>query len=192
MTALNALWRSLGWPGKEHLYMVQRDDGWVADGLVMASLAAEPFRFHYRIYLDGDCNVQRVVTSQPFFELAEERLAECHLCRDDEGQWSAKGFTDVDDLNGCIDVDITISAFTNTLPIRRLKLPVGESADIDVAWIHVPELTVQRARQRYTHLEHADDYHHYRFEGLDSGFCADIVVDAEGLVVDYPDLFTRL
>ena len=88
-----------------------------------------------------------------------------------------------------IDVDITATPFTNTLPIRRLNLSAGQSADITVAYIDVPSLTVTADPQRYTCLE---PMRRYRFESLDSDFMREIEVDEHGLVVLYPDLFRRV
>lgn len=89
---------------------------------------------------------------------------------------------------GCIDVDIMAVTFTNTLPIRRLQLPIGESHEIRAAFITVPELEVQVARQRYTRLSENE----YRYEGVDTGFTAVLTVDAGGIVVDYPQLSRRV
>jgi hypothetical protein len=112
---------------------------------------------------------------------------------DDDGSWRHRGFEQVPDLTGCIDIDIAVTPFTNTLPIRRLQLlEEGQSAEIAVAWIHIPELTIENARQRYTLLERTGTGARYRFEGLSSGFQADLDVDADGLVIDYPGLWERV
>jgi hypothetical protein len=192
MTVTSVLWRSLAWPGKEHLYLTQADTGWVADGLVMAAPQRPPFRFHYRIEVDEDWTFRRLETHRPFLEITAERLPDGELSRDASGAWRASGFDDVPDLTGCVDIDITVTPFTNTLPIRRLKLDVGASSEIDVAYLLVPEMRLSRARQRYTHLGGADEFDRYRFESLSTDFTAEIAVDDEGLVVDYPDLFTRV
>lgn len=92
------------------------------------------------------------------------------------------------DLAEAIDVDIVITPFTNTLAIRRLALEVGQSADIVTSWVDVPALQVIPDPQRYTRIEDRV----YRFESLDSDFTADIVVDEDGFVVDYPGLFERV
>ena len=93
----------------------------------------------------------------------------------------------LDRLAGALDVDIAATPFTNTLPIWRLGLGIGESADIVTAYIDVPALTVQSDPQRYTRL----DERSYRYESRDSGFARDITVDDAGFVVDYPGLFRR-
>lgn len=85
-------------------------------------------------------------------------------------------------------MDITATPFTNTLPIRRLRLRSGQAETILVAWVEVPALTVVAKPQRYTCLEPG----RYRFEALDSGFTRDIEVDEDGLVRTYPDLFRRV
>jgi hypothetical protein len=95
----------------------------------------------------------------------------------------------VPELDGAIDVDVSATPFTNTLPIRRLDLAEGQSADIRAAYVSLPELTVKIDPQRYTCLERG---RRYRYESLDSEFVREIVIDAEGLVVTYPGLFKRV
>jgi hypothetical protein len=93
------------------------------------------------------------------------------------------------DLAGAIDIDISITPFTNTLPIRRLNLQRGQSQDIGVVYVRLPGMAIALARQRYTCL---DPGRRYRYESLDSGFTRDIEVDADGLVTEYPGLFRRI
>ena len=108
------------------------------------------------------------------------------LHREGSGRWSQDGL-DRPDLADAIDIDLAFSPFTNTLPIRRLDLPVGRSAEIVVAYVVAPSLGVLPDRQRYT--RRAVD--RYLFESLDGDFAREITVDSDGLVVDYPGLFTR-
>ncbi|HWA47108.1 MAG TPA: putative glycolipid-binding domain-containing protein [Dongiaceae bacterium] len=104
------------------------------------------------------------------------------------GRWSDAGGTWIPALDGCIDVDLSLTPATNTLPIRRLGLPVGEGADIKVAYVLAPDLSLRAGPQRYTRL--GDRF--WRFRGVDIDFTADISVDEEGFVVDYPGLFQRI
>jgi uncharacterized protein len=91
------------------------------------------------------------------------------------------------EFTGAIDVDLAMTPFTNTLPIRRLGLAVGASADIIVVYVTFPDLAVIADPQRYTRLAERT----YRFESLDGGFVRNIEVDEHGLVVTYPGLFRR-
>lgn len=110
------------------------------------------------------------------------------LVSDSSGKWSGTNGA-IPNEAGAIDIDISITPFTNTLPIRRLHLAEGESAEISVVYITVPDLRLSLERQRYTCLA---PYKRYRFESLDGDFTRDIEVDEYGLVTLYPDLFRRI
>jgi hypothetical protein len=87
-----------------------------------------------------------------------------------------------------VDVDLPITPFTNTLPIRRLGLRAGEHAEIPVVYVHSPALTLEVDRQIYTCLA---PLHRYHYAAADGSFSREIEVDARGLVLTYPGLFRR-
>ncbi len=91
-------------------------------------------------------------------------------------------------MSGCADVDLGFTPATNTLPIRRLDLPIGAQSEITAAWVKFPELTVQPLNQRYTRLSGTL----YCYESLENGFRAEIEVDDEGLVVRYAGGWERI
>ena len=86
----------------------------------------------------------------------------------------------------CADVDLSFTPATNTLPIRRLGLGVGEKADIAVAWLRWPELKVERVGQRYARLA-ADRYRYTQGD-----FEAELTVDEHGLVLEYDGLWKAI
>ena len=65
------------------------------------------------------------------------------------------------------------------LPIRRLRLGVGESKTIQAAWVRFPQLDVVKAAQTYTRL----DEFTYRYSS--GTFEADLTVDDDGIVTQY-------
>ena len=91
------------------------------------------------------------------------------------------------DFAGCTDIDISCTPFTNTLPIRRLNLKIGESAEIQVLHVDCPQIRFEVSRQRYERLSESQ----YRFTSLENDFTAIITVDENGFVTDYPELFER-
>jgi hypothetical protein len=92
-----------------------------------------------------------------------------------------------------VDIDIYPSPVTNSLPIRRLaEMQAGRPVALDVAWVVLPELTIQVARQEYTLLERGADGSRWRFRGLDSDFTAELPADRDGLVLDYPGIARRV
>jgi hypothetical protein len=98
------------------------------------------------------------------------------------------GSEDPDLLYGAFDVDLSGSPLTNTLPIRRLNLvgaDKGVAHRLSVAWVLLPSLEVVQADQIYTKLG----------DGLvrcaGETFSADLMVDDDGFVRDYPGLAER-
>jgi len=58
-----------------------------------------------------------------------------------------------------------------------------------VAYISTPDLQVTRVEQAYSCVELNREY---RYEGIFRNFTANLSVDEDGFVIDYPTLFTRL
>jgi uncharacterized protein len=110
------------------------------------------------------------------------------IASDGAGRWSDHAGTQLPELAGAIDVDLSATPFTNTLPIRRLGLRSGQSETIQVVYVQFPDLTVTIDRQCYTCLEPGRRYRH---ESVDSDFTREIEVDGNGLVMAYPGLFRR-
>ncbi len=106
--------------------------------------------------------------------------------RNRDGTWSVNQKPRLD-LKGAVDIDLAFSPFTNTLPVRRLSLPVGGRAEIITAYVDVPSLRVTPDPQAYTRTA----TNLYLYESLDSDFTRQITVDAHGFVIDYPGLYSR-
>lgn len=192
----HVIWEARAWPGFEHLCIEEwsGDAGFTIDGLIVAVLSARPSRIWYRIELESDWTFRSLhmsVTDEISefdagpLDLDGESL---ELVRTPDGRWDHDLTHERTDLGDCVDIDIAVTPLTNTLPIRRLNLAVGESAEISVVYVTVPNLTLAPAPQRYTRLDDST----YRYESLDSDFVADITVDEHGLVTDYPGLFRRV
>lgn len=113
------------------------------------------------------------------------------LSVDDAGHWH-RDDTALPGLDGCVDIDIDRSPLTNTLPIRRLTWLPRAAQDLDVAYVSIPDLSVRPVRQSYTLLPGGDKGGEamYRYESGD--FRADLHVDADGFVTDYPGLWDRI
>lgn len=110
--------------------------------------------------------------------------------RSADGRWSRDG-VDQPELTGCVDVDVAAAPATNTLPIRRMDLAVGETREFPVAWVDVPSLRMRRSSQRYTRLPGDGEVDRYEYrDDLYGPF--ELTVDAAGMVVDYEDLARRL
>jgi hypothetical protein len=178
-------WSALQWSSVEHVAI--RDDGddrtadgWTADGAMVAVLDGEPARLSYRLRVDVDGTTRKLEVSET---IGGTSLT---LRSDGQGHWSDADGVALSELDGCIDVDISTTPLTNTLPIRRLRLAPGETADITAAYVDVPSLVVRPATQRYTRVDEST----YRYAS--GAFTADLTVDADDLVMDYAGLWRRV
>ncbi len=179
---LEVLWRQLVEMGAEHL-LLSMNGAIHADGMAVGEIDSSAYRIHYQIDCDEGWNVLGLKVEDL---LSDSVLA---LARTAENRWNDADGTMLDALEGCIDVDLMFTPFTNTLPIRRLKLEPGEARDIAVVYVGLPGLQVSRFRQRYTCLSSGNGGATYRYESVESGFTAELKVDADGLVLDYPNIF---
>jgi hypothetical protein len=179
------MWSAWAGTGLGHLRLVLRESGVVADGIVLGVEEGQPFRLAYEVRCDAYWRVRATRVGVP------SESPKVELLSDGEGNWATSDGRAVAYLEGCGYVDISETPYTNTLPIRRLGLLPGESADVSVAYFDGAELQPWPEPQRYTRLEERDGGGLYRFESLDGEFTADLPVDSDGLVLDYPGLFRR-
>ena len=150
---------------------------------VLAVEEALPLRVDYHLVCGASWQTRLLALGQNHGG-AHRRL---RLERDRHDCWRIDD-AEAPSLARCTDVDLGISPATNALPINRLGLAPGESAEIRAAWVRFPSLEVQAARQSYERL----DDRTYRYRGLDSGFTAVITVDGDGFPVDYEGIWRRV
>jgi uncharacterized protein len=168
--------------GLEHLLLKERE----ADSVILAYDEEQgPFRLTYRLTWDASW---RLRAAQLAVATASSNRS-LSLQTDGEGHWRDGDGQSIAELEGCMDIDIWPTPFTNSFPIRRAPMAVGERRQFRMAWIFAPDLTFQSQPQAYTRL--AEQL--YLFENLDgSDFQAELTVDEAGIVLDYPDFFRRV
>jgi uncharacterized protein len=109
------------------------------------------------------------------------------LATDGHARWGEMNGAHREELDGARDISLSCTPFTATLPIRRLPMQVGDSADLAVVDIDVETLEVRRRMHRYTRLTESRWSVHHDDDNLIPTF----EVDEYGVVVDMPDLFRR-
>jgi len=185
---LEAVWVPWDGRGLEHLRLRFGEEGIEADGVVIGEEDGVTFRARYVIRCDPGWRTREMILD-PL-----DGRDSLHLRSDGKGNWSDASGRSIPELEGCSDVDLSATPFTNTLPIRRLDLSEGESSEIVAVYMDVPNVRLHASGQRYTCLQRNAEGSLYRYEdeGLFHGFAVDLPVDAAGLVLDYPGLFRRM
>ena len=180
--ALAARWRPVGVAGLEHLDLRPEGGAIVADSVVIGTRGGVPYGLRYRLVCRDDWVTRSL-------DIAATDGRSLRLRSDGDGAWTDGEDLPLAHLDGCVDVDLAGSPFTNTLPIRRAGLRAGGDP-VEFRMAYVPFDTFEPAvdGQCYRCLEAG---RLYRYEAADRSFTADIAVDGDGLVTDYPGLFAR-
>jgi uncharacterized protein len=142
-------------------------------GWVVARVDGVGCAVSYQIDID-----RQWVTRRARIRLDSEPDRTLEIDHDGRGTWTVNDVTR-SDLAGCLDIDLGISPSTNTLPIRRLQLDVGQAESLDAVWVRFPDLTVDVLSQTYA--RQAESVYRYR----SNSFQADLEVDERGVVVRY-------
>jgi uncharacterized protein len=158
-------------------------EGYEIMGVILVAEAGTPLRIDYRLRCGLDWRTREVDIEQV---LGADRRS-LRLTADGVGAWRVNG-VEAPELTGCIDVDLEFSPSTNALPINRLRLKVGERAEVSAAWVRFPALQVMASHQAYHRLGQAQ----YVFQSLASGFEAILDVDHDGLPVLYSGIWQRI
>lgn len=176
-------WRPVGGDGLEHLTVGPEEDGIVARGVIVGAREGAPYGVDYTIVCGSDWRVRAL-------DLGTTDGMALSLRSDGLGAWVNHDGKALPEFAGCLDVDLAGSAFTNTLPIRRLGPALGErSAHLAILYVPFTTFVPVQDGQIYTGLEGG---RRFRYEAADRSFTAELPVDDDGLVLDYPGLFTRV
>jgi hypothetical protein len=175
-------WRRTDVPGREDARIESVRGGWRLTGALEVRETGVDARLRYVI----DCD-ERWRTCAALIEgTASGRLVRVALVADGAGAWSREG-EPLPALAGALDVDLGFTPATNTLPIRRLALAVGETRPVRSAWLRFPELRLAPLEQTYTREAERVFRYHAMVDG--EPFVARLDTDAFGRVLRYEGLW---
>jgi len=152
------------------------NEGWTADGVIASDKA------HFVLRLSAQWVVQQFLL---FRDLDEPDL---WLANSGGGRWGEMNGAHRTELDGCVDIDLAGTPFTNAIPIRRLPLLVGHSATLRVIAVDVETLGVTVQPQIYTRI----DTHRWRYSSMALRGEVEVNVDEMGFVIDEVGAFRRI
>jgi uncharacterized protein len=176
------LWKNLLINGTDYCALWHTAEGWLLKGTVVGVLEDRPTLANYEVHCDENWRTQRVHVERT----SGNDTKALSLSVEKGGLWRGSK-NELQAVRGCLDIDLSVTPATDTLPIRRLNLGIGQSESVSAAWVRFPELTVQQLSQRYTRT--GEDV--YRYES-NTGFSTEIVIDDFGLVVTYHGGWERI
>ncbi len=176
------LWRRLDVPGHDAAGVEIGSGGAVLSGMAVFHEGA-PTALAYVVRADRDWQ-----TFEAYVHGGRGREAiDLRLRRDAAGTWTLNDVP-CPAVQGCIDLDLSFTPATNLLPLRRLELAVGRSAEVRSAWLEWPEVRLTPLVQRY--LRQSETEYGYESD-LPGGelFRTTLRVQPGGWVVDYGGLW---
>lgn len=171
-----ARWQTWDLEGDETVTLRWENEAWTAMGEVSRE------KVSYVIRLSPTWQLRQFLL---FRDLTEPDL---WLGTDGAGRWGEMNGAHRPELDGCTDLDLSITPFTSTLPIRRFQLDPGDSTEIATVIVDVETLGVTRAVHRYEHLRP----NRWRHTDVKSGESVEFDTDHFGLVNDYEPHFRRI
>lgn len=175
------IWRGIYLPGHEACRLHSHDDEWSFEGTAVFSNDQQPCRLSYLIVCDSRWNTLRGSVSG----WVGNHDVNIELAVGEGREWRLNGRREFA-VDGCVDLDLNFSPVTNTLPIRRLNLAIGEHAEVKAAWLRFPSFELEPLVQVYTRL----DEFRYRYSSSGGEFVRELTVNEVGFVTDYPGFWT--
>lgn len=174
------VWKMLEQPGHEFASIAQKEGGWELSGTAVLLHEHFPSRIDYVVKCDSSWSTR----SAHVLAIIEGETLVIDLEADADKGWRRNGITQPETID-CSDVDLGFSPSTNTLPIRRLALSVGQEAEVKAAWLRFPSFELKELTQVYR--REGDKV--YRYESGGGSFICTLEVNDAGFVTDYPGLW---
>lgn len=174
------LWRGIVLPGHEACRLFSQDSHWRLEGTAVFSHEKQPCRLNYQII----CNATWQTLSARVEGWVGNTTIDIQIRTAARGHWWLNE-TEQPEAAGCTDIDLNFSPSTNLLPIRRLDLAIGQTAEVKAAWLRFPSFKLEPLPQQYRRLDETT----YRYESAGGQFVAELKVNRSGLVVDYPGIW---
>ena len=175
----SVVWRRLDLPGHDACQLLRTGSGFELTGVTVFLHRRRPCSLQYRVC----CNKHWLTDSAHVVGVVGRKTVEVHIQKTRD-HWVLNQ-TVQPGLAGCKDIDLSFTPATNTLPVRRLRLSVGESCATSAAWLRFPSLTIGKLDQTYTYRGRGT----YSYSSFLGKFRRRLSFRPSGLVDSYPALW---
>ena len=179
----NLVWRSKEHTSFENCRTTITNAGVNVSSVIIGVMDDKIFKVEYSLKINSHWETESIEITSTIEGLVQSFSFQSN----GKGSWRRNGEL-LPQFNECIDVDLPLTPFTNTLPINRLKLEHHHQQSIKVVYLDLLNNEMKPVTQRYTRLSESS----YKYENVPNDFEAVIRVDDLGFVVDYPTLFERI
>ncbi|WP_408009336.1 putative glycolipid-binding domain-containing protein [Pseudalkalibacillus sp. A8] len=175
------VWENLVHFGCEYVQTKIRGNELFVESTLIYIENGQPLKVVYRLTLD------QWKTKKATIEVSDHSFIEIN--GDGDGIWFDQYRRWIPELDGTIDIDISATPFSNSLPINRLDWEVNQMREFEMVYIAIPSLQMKKVPQRYTFVEQKNNVQVFQYES--PTYQSLISVDDKGIVLEYPGLFKR-
>jgi len=175
----NIIWTGRLYHSMENCILTKTGTGSEIISTIIGDYANQIYKIDYRI-----CANLKWETTFVNIRTQFDNLVNAMTLEKKDGKWSLNGEPKAE-LGNVPDIDISLTPSTNTLAINRLQLKDGDRQVIEVLYFDIFEKQIKLVKQVYGRLTR----NQYVYENYDGSFKAELIIDEQGLVVDYPELF---
>jgi hypothetical protein len=183
MRPTSILWRRLDTPGHDACRLDQSDAGWMLSGAAVFQHDGLPAWLTYDVACDHEW---RTLHAHVHGSLRSASVR-FDIRRSDQGVWTMNE-TVAPGLEECLDLDLGFTPATNLLPLCRLGLVIGQSANAPAAWLDPATASLDLNPQRYE--RRSNDAWWYEAPRFD--YRALLLVSPTGFVRSYPGLWQEV
>jgi len=177
---------NITWKGIENNTIENCQVRWVNESIIVdSSIRGDVKNMDVAIDYTLRLNDKWVIKSFDLKSNINNSRWEIGLESDGEGRWGV--YDEFMLFEPCIDIDISLSPFTNSLPINRVEFNLHQPVQLTILYIDVLEQKMFEDKQVYTKQGATK----FVFENDDRRFKAMLDVDRNGFVVHYPGLFFK-
>ena len=175
------IWKGIVNDSLEYLNLIRQGDTFTVESKTIGASKDKIFSVDYYLKINADWTIE---TFDVTYEV--NRTKERIFGKRNADVWVINGLKDSNFAHVKF-IDISITPFTNSLPIKNLHLGIGQQQQIGVIYIDILASEIKAVQQKYTRLEERV----YKYENIPNDFEANISIDGFGLVEFYPLLFEK-
>ncbi|MCW1961006.1 putative glycolipid-binding domain-containing protein [Chryseobacterium viscerum] len=177
------IWQGVLYQSLEYFNEQTKDENYIiVESKIIGCYEDKIYAVDYSILIDKNWIVQNFLIKSEINKVKTTLEG-----KRNQNQWEINNVINPE-FNDIKFIDISLTPFTNTLPINNLQLKENNPKKIDVIYIDVLNQHIRPVQQQYTKTAS----NKYLYENIENDFKAEISVDNAGLVISYPKLFEKI
>lgn len=176
------IWKGLKYNSLEYFRIKKFAKEYKVDSAVVGTYNGTNYSCKYWLRLNNNWTVK---TFSILSTVNDSQKA--YLVENRRGKWFINAREDKR-FEGIKFIDISISPFTNSLPINYIDFKINKEEEIEVVYFDILNFKIKTSRQIYTKLSEST----FKYQNLSKDFEAKVKVDQYGLIKKYPKLFKRI